>query len=95
MQRYIFSRLFQMVITIFIVSLVVFFMVRLKGDPVSVMAPPTFNEEQVENLRRAWGFDKPLWLQYVIFLRKAVTGDFGLSVQSRVSAMGLVMDRLK
>ena len=95
MQTYILQRLLQLIITIFIVSLVVFFMVRLKGDPVSVMAPPTFSEEQVAQLRRAWGFDKPLWEQYVIFLRKAVTGDFGLSIQHRIPAMEIVVDRLR
>jgi peptide/nickel transport system permease protein len=95
MQKYILSRLSQLIITIFIVSLIVFFLVRLKGDPVSVMAPPTFNVEQIERLRRAWGFDKPLWEQYLIFLRKAITGDFGLSIQHRIPAMYLVMQRLK
>lgn len=95
MPRYILSRLTQMVITIFVISLIVFFLVRLKGDPVSIMAPPTFNVEQVENLRRAWGFDKPLWEQYVVFLRKAVTGDFGISLQHRIPAMDLVLERLK
>lgn len=95
MLRYILSRLVQLVITIFIVSLIVFFLVRLKGDPISVIAPPTFNVEQVEKLRHAWGFDKPLIEQYLIFLRKAATGDFGLSIQHRVPAMGLVLERLK
>ena len=95
MQRYIVSRLAQLVLTIFIVSLVVFFLVRLKGDPVSVMAPPTFNEEQVDRLRQAWGFDKPLWEQYLVFLRKAVTGDFGISLQHGIPAMTLVVERLK
>ncbi|MBV7332421.1 ABC transporter permease [Chloroflexi bacterium TSY] len=95
MQTYILQRLFQLIITIFIVSLIVFFLVRLKGDPVSVMAPPTFSEEQVAQLRRAWGFDKPLWEQYAIFLRKAVTGDFGLSIQHRIPAMEIVVERLR
>lgn len=95
MQRYILSRLAQLVITLFVISLIVFFLVRLKGDPVSIMAPPTFNVEQVENLRRVWGFDKPLWEQYVVFLRKAFTGDFGISIQHRIPAMDLVLERLK
>lgn len=95
MQRYILSRLAQLVITLFVISLIVFFLVRLKGDPVSIMAPPTFNVEQVENLRRVWGFDKPLWEQYVVFLRKAFTGDFGISIQHRIPAMDLVLERLR
>jgi peptide/nickel transport system permease protein len=73
---------------------VVFFLVRLKGDPVSVMAPPTFNEEQIAQLRRAWGFDRPLWEQYLVFIRKAITGDFGISLQQRIPAMELVLQRL-
>ena len=95
MQRYILSRLAQLVITLFVISLIVFFLVRLKGDPVTIMAPPTFNVEQVENLRRIWGFDKPLWEQYIVFLRKAATGDFGISIQHRIPAMDLVLERLK
>ncbi len=94
MRRYILARMLQLVITLFVVSLIVFFMVRLKGDPISVMAPPTFNEEQIAQMRATWGFDKPLWEQYVIFVRKAVTGDFGQSIQARRPAMELVMERL-
>jgi peptide/nickel transport system permease protein len=94
MRRFVTARLIQLVITLFVVSLIVFFMVRLNGDPIAVMAPPTFNEEQIANLRRAWGFDKPLGEQYVIFISKAVTGDFGQSVQARRPAMELVFERL-
>ncbi len=95
MTRYIIARLLQMLITLFIISLIVFFMVRLKGDPITVMVPPTFSEEQIEALRRAWGFDRPLLEQYFTFLRKALVGDFGNSVQFRTPAMELVVDRLK
>ena len=95
MARYIVSRIGQMVITMFIVSLLVFFMIRLKGDPITIMAPPHFNEEQVESLRRAWGFDKPLTEQYWVFITKAVTGDFGKSMSHNTGAMGLVMGRLR
>ena len=69
-------------------------MVRLKGDPISVMAPPTFSEDQIAALRSAWGFDRPLVEQYFVFIRKAITGDFGLSMQARIPAMELVLERL-
>jgi peptide/nickel transport system permease protein len=94
MQRYILSRLVQMVITLFVVSLITFFLVRLKGDPVTVMAPPTFSQQQIEDLRVAWGFDRPLVEQYLTFIRKAITGDFGDSIQYKRSAMELVLQRL-
>ncbi|MDL1899510.1 ABC transporter permease [Anaerolineae bacterium CFX9] len=94
MRGLIIKRLLQMVLTLFIVSLIVFFMVRLKGDPISVMAPPTFNEEQIARMREVWGFDKPLTEQYIIFITKAITGDFGQSIQARRPAMELVIERL-
>jgi len=94
MQGLVVRRLLHMAITLFVVSLVVFFMVRLRGDPISVMAPPTFREEQVARLREAWGFDKPLIEQYVLFITKAITGDFGQSIQARRPAMELVFERL-
>jgi peptide/nickel transport system permease protein len=94
MQRYILSRLVQMVITLFVVSLITFFLVRLKGDPVTVMAPPTFSQQQIEELRIAWGFDRPIVEQYLTFMRKAITGDFGMSIQYKRSAMELVLQRL-
>lgn len=94
MYRFIITRLVQMVITLFIVSLIVFFMVRLKGDPIAVMAPPTFNEDQIAAMRQAWGFDKPLVEQYTLFISRAVTGDFGQSIQARRPAMEIVIERL-
>jgi peptide/nickel transport system permease protein len=83
-----------MVITLFVVSLIVFFLVRLKGDPVTTMAPPTFTEEQKQALREAWGLDKSLPEQYLVFITKAITGDFGQSIQARRPAMELVLERI-
>jgi peptide/nickel transport system permease protein len=83
-----------MIITVFVVSMIVFFLVRLKGDPVSILAPPSFSQEQIQRLRETWGFDKPLWQQYLIFVGKAVRGDFGKSIEYRIPAMMLVRQRL-
>ena len=94
MREFIVTRFFQLIVTMFIVSLLVFLMIRLRGDPISIMAPPIFNEEQIQALRAAWGFDKPVLEQYAIFLRKAVTGDFGTSFFARRPAMEVVIERL-
>ena len=94
MREFIVTRFFQLVVTMFIVSLLVFLMIRLRGDPISIMAPPIFNEEQIQALRAAWGFDRPVLEQYVTFLRKAVTGDFGTSFFARRPAMEVVIERL-
>lgn len=94
MQGYIVRRLGHLVFTIFIVSLIVFFLVRLKGDPISVLVPPTFTEAQIAAVRQAWGLDRPLIEQYFVFARKAITGDFGVSITSGIPAMELVLERL-
>lgn len=94
MQGYIVRRLGHLAFTIFIVSLIVFFLVRLKGDPISVLVPPTFTEAQIEAVRQAWGLDRPLIEQYVVFARRALVGDFGRSLTSGTPAMDLVLERL-
>ena len=94
MRDFIITRILQLMVTMFIVSLLVFMMIRLRGDPISIMAPPIFNEEQIQALRAAWGFDRPVLEQYVTFLRKAVTGDFGTSFFARRPAMEVVIERL-
>ena len=94
MHTYILKRLGHLVFTLFIVSLIVFFLVRLNGDPISVLVPPTFTEAQIEAVRKAWGLDRPLIEQYFVFARRAVTGDFGTSITSGSPAMELVIQRL-
>jgi peptide/nickel transport system permease protein len=94
MTLYISRRIMLMAITVFVVSMIVFFMVRLRGDPVTQMAPPWYTPEQLDALRRAWGLDGPLWEQYLTFLRRALTGDFGRSIRYQRQAMDLVLDRI-
>lgn len=94
MQWYIARRLSHLVFTIFVVSLIVFFLVRLKGDPISVLVPPTFTQEQIDAVRRAWGLDRPLIEQYAVFARRAITGDFGRSLITGTPATELVLERL-
>ncbi len=94
MRGFIITRFLQLIVTMFIVSLLVFFMVRLRGDPVLVMAPPMFDQEQIDTLRATWGFDRPLGEQYITFLRKAITGDFGKSFLVKRPAMEVILERM-
>lgn len=87
-------RCLQIVVTLFIVSLLVFFILRLSGDPVEVTTPPFMPEEQREQIRKFWGFDRPIGEQYVTFITKAVTGDFGTSYLAKRPAMELIIERL-
>ena len=94
MRGFFISRLLQLFVTMFIVSVVVFFILRLSGDPILVVAPDFFSEEQIEQMRKFWGFDRPLGEQYFTFVTKAITGDFGKSYLAKRPAMELIIERL-
>ncbi|MYD09072.1 MAG: ABC transporter permease [Chloroflexi bacterium] len=94
MRGFFVSRLAQLIVTMFIVSVVVFFILRLSGDPILVLAPDFFSQEQIDQMRKFWGFDKPLGEQYLTFVTKAITGDFGRSYLAKRPAMELILERL-
>lgn len=78
---------------LFVVSVVLFVVLRaLPTDPVAMMLPPTATHEDIEALRAAYGFDKPLPVQYEMWLRGALHGDLGLSTASRTSVTGMLAD---
>ena len=95
MQRCIAVRVLQSLLAILVISVIVFGLARLSGDPLDTMLPIEAGPEDYERLEKYWGLDKPLPTQYVIFVKKALQGDFGesLKYQGR-SAMGLVAERL-
>jgi len=94
MLQYMTRRLLQAVLTVFGVLTVAFFLVRLSGDPLALMLPEIATAEDIEELRAALGLDRPLWVQYTIFLTNAVQGDFGYSLRLQVPALSLVLERL-
>jgi peptide/nickel transport system permease protein len=76
------------------VSILVFALTWLTGDPISVLVPRNTPPEEVARLRHDLGLDRPLPVQYLDFLQRAVQGDFGQSLRHRAPAMPLVLDRL-
>ncbi|MCZ6640029.1 MAG: ABC transporter permease [Gammaproteobacteria bacterium] len=94
MTRYITSRALQGLIAIFGALLIVFVAQRLSGDPVALMLPMDASEADFAAMREALGLDKPLLVQFAIFLGNALTGDFGQSYQWNAPAMPLLIDRL-
>ena len=93
MQRYIISRLVQAVITLLILSLAVFLSVHLTGDPAAYLLPPEGEVREYELLKRQMGLDKPLVVQYGLFLSNVVRADFGESHIMGRSARGLLFER--
>jgi ABC-type dipeptide/oligopeptide/nickel transport system permease component len=94
MTTYLVTRAAQSLLAMCCVLALVFFMVRLTGDPSVVMLPQDASKEDVAQFRRAMGFDRPLAVQFGDFVRRAVVGDFGKSLQYRTSAWALIMERL-
>ncbi|MFN2185086.1 MAG: ABC transporter permease [Anaerolineae bacterium] len=94
MGRYIARRAIHGVIVLFGVSIIVFLLMHLSGDPVAVLLPLDTPPEQIEAFRQEMGFDRPLPVQYFYFMSRAVRGDFGYSYHYRTDAMQIVLDRM-
>jgi peptide/nickel transport system permease protein len=91
---YIVRRLLHGVLVLLGISVVVFGLTWLTGDPASVLMPINTPPDQVENFRRTMGLDRPVPVQYAAFLQRAVRGDFGNSFRHRTPALPLVVERL-
>lgn len=94
MARYIGLRLLHAAFVLAGVSVLVFFLVRLGGDPTALFLPPESTAEEIARFRAAAGFDQPLWRQYARFALAALQGDFGRSLRYDEPAMALVLERL-
>ena len=95
MQRYIARRVLHSIMAILAMSVIVFALARVSGNPLDVMLPLEASREDYERVSKHWGLDQPLITQYFIFLGKALGGDFGYSWKwPGHSAMGLVWQRL-
>ncbi len=93
--QYIALRLLQMIPTFFVIMVFVFMMVRLlPGDPASAILGDRATEEAVAKINRDLGLDKPLIVQFGIFLQNFVRGDLGTSINLRVPVAQLIRERL-
>ena len=77
----------------FTVSLVTFTLLRLSGDPAAAMAGEVATEEDIEYVRKHYGFDKPLPVQYYNWLSKALQGDFGMSIYLKTQVSDIIFER--
>lgn len=81
MGRYIVKRVGQGLVTMWLVTLGVFGLLRLTGDPLSFLLPPDATKEDREHMIAAYGLNKPLWQQYVVFNKNILAGRFGESLR--------------
>jgi peptide/nickel transport system permease protein len=90
MQRYIVRRILQTGLTLFLLSMVIFLLARVLGDPIAFMLPFDAASEDVARLRRQLGFDQPLYVQYWEFATGLLRADLGVSTRSRTPVIALI-----
>lgn len=91
--RFVIERLMQALMTMLLLSVIVFGLSRLTGDPVNLMAPMEASAEDIERIRASLGLDKPLVVQYWIFVTNALQGDFGRSIKWDRPASEMLLER--
>jgi len=94
MQRYIVSRFFQAIFALIILSMVIFVLGRLSGDPVNLMLPPDATQEAEDLLRASLRLDQPWPIQYWEFISGAVTLDFGQSIKARRPVTEVILPKI-
>jgi ABC-type dipeptide/oligopeptide/nickel transport system permease component len=87
-------RLFRALVALWLVSTVVFVVMRLSGDPVPLLVPPDAPRSEYERVAKDLGLDRPLPVQYAVFIGNVLRGDFGRSIHFRQPAWRVVMGYL-
>ena len=95
MTAYVLRRLIQMLPVLLIASFAIFAMIyAVPGGPVAVIVGENAGQEEIAEAIRRYGLDRPMFVQYLDWLGRAATGDFGLSLHSRQPVLQLIGERL-
>jgi peptide/nickel transport system permease protein len=94
MRRFLLQRVVRALLTLAILSVVIFLLARATGDPLTLILPPEASAQDRANLAEALGLDRPLVVQYVRFVAQVATGDFGISLYHRQPVNELIAERL-
>jgi ABC-type dipeptide/oligopeptide/nickel transport system permease component len=94
MHGYIIRRVLYACISLVLLSITIFLLVRVTGDPAVLMAEPGAKEEDLQAIRHQFGLDQPLVMQYFTFVKGVATGDFGKSIYYRIPVFDLYLQRL-
>jgi peptide/nickel transport system permease protein len=94
MGQFIIRRSVYAIVTLFILSLTIFTVVRLTGDPVTLLAEPGARPEDLARVRTEWGLDRPWPVQYLAFAKNVVTGRLGNSFNYEMPVSTLYFQRL-
>src|SRR5437868_12616036 len=94
MKQYIIRRLGYSLLSLFVLSLTIFLFVRVTGDPATLLVEPGASAGDIEAIHHQFGLDRPLIVQYVIFMASLLQGDFGQSFYYRTPVFDLYLSRL-
>ena len=94
MKKFIIKRAGLALISLFLLSLTIFFLMRVTGDPAVLLAEPGASQADLDAIRKQFGLDQPLWIQYGSFVAHLVRGDFGQSFYYRTDVFELYLSRL-
>ncbi|MBF0277460.1 MAG: ABC transporter permease [SAR324 cluster bacterium] len=87
MKRFIVVRIVQMFVTLILLSVLIFSLIRISGDPAALLLDESATEKDYQLLRVELGLDEPIIAQYFKFISRAAVGDFGLSTNDRVPVL--------
>ena len=87
-------RLMQSMIVVVVMSLIVFVGVSSIGDPTYMFVSPDATAAEIARVRESFGFDRPIWERYLLFVQGALSGDLGNSYVFNQPAMQLILDRM-
>ena len=96
MSGFVLKRVLQAIFVVLVVTLFVSYAVRLSGDPALMLSQGagSVTEQDLQNIRKGLGLDRPFLVQYADFVRHAVVGDFGRSFMGGTPVAGLIADAL-
>jgi len=93
MKQFILKRMGYAALSLILLSLIIFLLVRLTGDPTVLLVEPGASKEDMAAVRVQLGLDRPIWVQYGQFLSSLLRGDFGHSFYYRTPVLELYMSR--
>ena len=94
MTVYIIRRLLQSIVVLLAMSVIVFIGIYAIGDPAELLIAEDASQQELDLARAQMGLDKPIWEQYGVFVKNALSGDLGKSFVFKLPAMALIMQRL-
>src|SRR2546426_11647341 len=94
MWTFLLTRVLQALVTLWVVSVLVFFAARLTGSPDLALLPPDALPEHRQAFKQAYGLDKPVLVQYWRWISRAVQGDLGQGIQHKMAGNGVIWARV-